>query len=251
MPFPADYQAPPDLLNNRVILITGAGDGIGRAVALAAAQHGATVILLGKTVSKLEEVYDQIEAMGAPQAAIYPLHFEGATPSDFDQLALTLEENFGRLDGLLHNAALLPYLSRLKDYEAEDWMKVMQVNLNGPLLLTQSCYELLAASQDSRLIFTSDNYGIQAKPFWGAYGVSKAAVEFLAQTWAEEVTNTSIRVNRVDPGPTLTALRKRVFPGEDNASLKPPEAVVQMYLWLLGPDSAGVNGARISYPTND
>ena len=247
MPFPADYQAPADLLKDRVILVTGAGDGIGRAISLAAAKHGATVVLLGKTVSKLEAVYDQIEEMGAPQAAIYPLHFEGATPADYDQLALTLEENFGRLDGLLHNAALLPYLSRLKDYEAEDWMKVMQVNLNGPLLLTQACYDLLAASDDASVLFTSDNYGVEAKPFWGAYGVSKAAVEFMASTLAQEVGNTSIRVNLVDPGPTLTALRKRVFPGESNEMLKTPDTLAQMYLWLLGPDSAQVNGERIAH----
>ena len=248
MSFPADYHAPSDLLQDRVILITGAGDGIGRAVALAAASHGATVVLLGKTVSKLEAVYDQIDAMGAPQAAIYPLHLEGATPADYDQLALTLQENFGRLDGLLHNAALLPYLSRLKDHEADDWMKIMQVNLNGPFLLTQSCYDLLAASTDASLVFTSDNYGVQAKPFWGAYGISKAAVEFLARTWAAEVEHTTLRVNLIDPGPTLTALRKRVFPGEDNRNLKSPESLVQMYLWLLGPDSANVNGERICYP---
>ena len=248
MSFPADYQAPSDLLQDRVILITGAGDGIGRAVALGAARHGATVVLLGKTVSKLEAVYDQIEASRAPAAAIYPLHLEGATPADYDQLALTLQENFGRLDGLLHNAALLPYLSRLKDYEPEDWMKVMQVNLNAPFLLTQSCYDLLAAAPDASLIFTSDSYGVTAKPFWGAYGVSKAALEFSARTWAEEVGQTAIRTNVIDPGPTLTALRKRVFPGEANSTLKTPDSLVQMYLWLLGPDSIGIRGERIRYP---
>jgi len=247
MPFSSDYLAPENLLRDRVILITGAGDGIGRAVALAAARHGASVILLGKTVSKLEAVYDQIEAMGAPQPAIYPLHLEGACPADYGKLALSLQENFGRLDGLLHNAALLPYLSRLKDYEPEDWMKVMQVNLNGPLLLTQACYDLLAASNDASLVFTSDSYGVESRPFWGAYGVSKLALEGLARTWAQEVGNTAIRVNLADPGPTLTALRKRVFPGEDNSNLKSPDSVVQMYLWLLGPDSAGVNGERIAY----
>jgi len=247
MTFSADYQAPEMLLRERVILVTGAGDGIGRAVALAAAQHGATVVLLGKTVRKLELVYDEIEAMGAPQAAIYPMHLEGASPADYDQLALTLQENFGRLDGLLHNAALLPYLSRLKDYEAEDWMKVMQVNVNAPFLLTQACFDLLAASEDASVIFTSDTVGQQAKPFWGAYGVSKFATEGMARTLAQEVGNTNIRVNLVDPGPTLTALRKRIFPGEDNASLKTPADVTPLYLWLLGSDSQGSNGERFAF----
>jgi len=247
MKFPADYQAPDNLLQDRVVLVTGAGDGIGRAVAMAAAKHGATVVLLGKTVSKLEKVYDEIEKAGAPQAAIYPLHFEGATPSDFDQLALTLQENFGRLDGLLHNAAHLPYLSRIKDYEPDDWMKVMQVNLNGPVLLTQACYDLLTASPGASVIFTTDQVAVDVKPFWGAYAASKAALETTANMLAQEMAETSVRVNLVDPGPTLTALRKRVYPGENNSTLKLPDTVVPMYLWLLGQDSASTNGERIVF----
>jgi len=247
MKYPADYQPPEHLLQDRVILITGAGDGIGRALALAAARHGATVVLLGKTVSKLERVYDEIEGMGAPQAAIYPLHFEGAIPTDYDQLALTLRENFGRLDGLVHNAALLPYLSRIKDYEPEDWMKVMQVNLNGPMLMTQACYELLSASPHASVIFTTDSVAVDQKPFWGAYAASKAALETMARMFAQEVANTGIHANLVDPGPTLTALRKRVFPGEDNSMLKTPDRVTPMYLWLLGGEGARLNGERITF----
>ena len=248
MSFSPDYQPADDLLSNRVILVTGAGDGIGRAVALAAASHGATVILLGKTVSKLEKVYDEIEQAGGPQAAIYPVHMEGASPADYEQLAQTISENFGRLDGLVHCANLLPYLSRLKDYEAEDWMKVMQVNLNGAFLLTQACIEPLMASDAASVIFSSDQVGVQAKPFWGAYGISKFAIEGMARTWAQEMGSSNIRVNLADPGPTLTAMRKRVFPGEDNSSLKEPSAVAPLYLWLLGADSAGLNGERIAYP---
>lgn len=247
MKLPSDYVPPSDLLNDRIILVTGAGDGIGRAVSLAAARHGATVVLLGKTVHKLEQVYDEIEAMKAPQAAIYPLHFEGATPADFEQLANTLQENFGRLDGLVHNAALLPYLSRIKDYEPEDWIKVMQVNLNGPMLLTQACYDLLAASPHSSVIFTTDSVAEQAKPFWGAYGASKAALENMARMFARETADTNIHVNLLDPGPTLTALRKRVFPGENNSSLKTPESVAPIYLWLLGGEGALKHGEHFHY----
>lgn len=247
MKYPADYQAPDNLLQDRVILVTGAGDGIGRAVAVAAAKHGATVVLLGKTVSKLEKVYDEIEQAGAPQAAIYPLHFEGATPSDFDQLALTLRENFGRLDGLVHVAAHLPYLSRIKDYEPEDWMKVMQVNLNGPVLLTQACYELLTASPEASVIFTTDQVAVDVKPFWGAYAASKAALETTARMLVQEMADTPVRINIIAPGPTLTALRKRVFPGEDNSTLKTPDKVAPMYIWLLGRDSASTNGERIVF----
>ncbi len=246
MPFPSDYQPAPDLLKDRVILVTGAGDGIGRAMARAAAAHGATVILLGKTVSKLEAVYDEIEQAGGPQPAIYPLNLEGATPADYDQLALTLEGNFGRLDGLLHNAAMLVYLSRLKDHEIEDWLRIMQVNLNAPFMLTQACLDLLSRSGDASVVFTSDSAGPAHKPYWGAYGVSKCGIECMAQTWAQELARTPVRVNLVDPGPTRTALRKRVFPAEDASQLKTPDALAPLYLWLLGPDSHGVRGEKLS-----
>jgi NAD(P)-dependent dehydrogenase (short-subunit alcohol dehydrogenase family) len=241
-----DYQPAPDLLAGRVILITGAGDGIGRAAALAFARHGATVVLLGKTIPKLEAVYDEIEAAGAPEPAIYPMHLEGATPHDYQELAVKLEETFGRLDGILHNAASLPYLSRIKDYEPEDWLKVLQVDLNAPFFLTQACLPLLLKSQDASLLFTSDSVGRRGKAYWGAYGVAKAGVENLVQTLAEELENTQVRVNSIDPGPTRTALRKRVFPGEDPATVKPPEALMPWYLWLIGPDSAGTHGQALS-----
>jgi NAD(P)-dependent dehydrogenase (short-subunit alcohol dehydrogenase family) len=240
-----DYYPTPSALSDQVILITGAGDGIGRAVALACAKHGATVILLGKTVDKLEAVYDQIEAMGAPQAAIYPMDLEGATPNDFAQMADAIQSNFGVLHGIVHNAAQLPYLSRLKDHEADDWMEVMQVNLNAPFLLTQACLTLLQAADQASVIFTGDSVAVERQPFWGAYGVSKIGVEALADIWAKELARTAIRVNVVDPGPTLTALRKKVFPGESNLDLQRPEQVTRAYLWLLSLDSQPIHGERI------
>jgi len=247
MKIPNDYQASPDCLKGRTILITGAGDGIGRTIAIACAKHGAQVILLGKTIKKLESVYDEIESSGSPQPAIFPLNLEGATAADYDEMAQTLEENFGKLDGILHNAASLPYLSRLKDYDAVDWLKVMQVNVNAPFLITQSCFELLQASDDASVLFTSDTVGQQSKPFWGAYGASKFAIESLAETWASEVKSTNIRMNLIDPGATLTALRKRIFPGEENSDLKKTDSLISMYLWALGGDSLGTNGQRIEY----
>jgi len=242
-----DYQAPPDLLQDRTLLVTGAGDGIGRAMAVAFARHGATVVLLGKTVPKLESVYDEIEASGAPTPAIYPMHLEGAQPHDYDALADTLEQNFGRLDGLLHNAAVLPYLSRIKDYDSTDWLKVLQVNLNAPFVLTQARLPLLAKADDARLLFTTDAVGRAGKAFWGAYGVSKSAIEGLTQTLAQELERSPIRVNCIDPGPTRTALRKRVFPGEQRDQLKPPEALAPLYLWAMGPDSRECHGMRLAW----
>lgn len=241
----ADYKPVNDILKDRIVLVTGAADGIGRTVALAYAEYGATVILLDKTVAKLEQVYDEIEAAGGATPAIYPMHLEGATPHDYDELANVIETNFGRLDGLLHNAATLPYLSRIKDYEAEDWMKVMQVNLNAPFLITQACLPLLGKSEDARIIFTTNQVGQQGKAFWGAYGVSKFGVEGLTQILAAELENSNIRVHCIDPGPTLTGLRKRAFPGEDNSRLKTPETLVPLYLWAMGPDSRDTTGQRL------
>ncbi len=242
-----DYQPPADLLKDRVILITGAGAGIGRTASLAFARHGASVVLLGKTLARLEQVYDEIEAAGGPTPAIYPMHLEGATPHEFDELALKLEETFGRLDGVLHNAAALPYLSRIKDYEAEDWMKVMQVNLNAPFMLTQAVLPLLLQAEDASLVFTSDSVGRKGRAFWGAYAASKFGLEGLMQVLAEELENSNIRVNSLDPGPTRTELRKRIFPGEDPQTVKPPEDLMPLYLWLMGPDSRGTHGQALSY----
>ncbi len=241
-----DYQPAPNLLAGRTILVTGAGDGIGRAAAMAFAAHAATVVLLGKTIPKLEAVYDAIVAAGGPEPAIYPLHLEGATPRDYEALATKLEETFGQIDGILHNAAALPYLGRIKDYEPEDWLKVLQVNLNAPFFLTQACLPLLSRSADAAVLFTSDSVGRHGKAYWGAYGVAKAGVENLMQILAEELENTAIRVNSIDPGPTRTALRKRVFPGENPQTVKPPEDLMPMYLWLMGPDSAATRGAALA-----
>ena len=243
----ADYQPASDILKDRIILVTGAGDGIGRAAALAFAQHGATVVLLGKTVSKLESVYDEIEAAGCSTPAIYPMHLEGATPHDYDELANVMETNFGHLDGILHNAASLPYLSRLKDYDTEDWLKAMQVNLNAPFQITRACLPLLDKSADARVIFTTDTVGHVGKAFWGAYGVSKFGIEGLTQILAAELENGPVCVNCIDPGPTRTALRKKAFPGEQNADLKTPDTLAPLYLWAMGPDSRGITGQRLAW----
>ncbi|WP_456380545.1 YciK family oxidoreductase [Thiolapillus sp.] len=242
-----NYQAPSNLLQDRVILVTGAGSGIGRAMSIAFATHGATVVLLSKTLPNLESVYDEIESLGAPTPAIYPMHLEGATSHDYDELAEKLEESFGHLDGILHNAAINPYLSRIKDYDPQDWMKVMQVNANAPFFITQACLPLLLQAEDASLVFTSDSVAHKAKAYWGAYAASKFAQEGLMQALAEELEHTKVRVNSIDPGPTRTNMRKIIFPGDDINQIKPPETLIPLYLWLMGPDSKGTNGQALAY----
>lgn len=240
-----DYQARADLLKDRVILITGAGDGIGAAAARSCAAHGATVILLGRTTRKLEAVYDAIEAAGQPQAAIYPMNLEGAAPKDYEDLANTIEKEFGRLDGLLHNASLLGTLTPLGQYDVEQWSKVMQVNLNAPFLMTRACLDLLKKADDASVLFTSSSVGRKGRAYWGAYGISKAANENMMQIWADELeSNTHVRVNSINPGAVRTSMRARAYPGEDPNTLPKPEAIMATYLYLLGPDSNDVTGRQ-------
>ncbi len=245
-----DYNPPKDLLAGRTILVTGAGDGIGRAVSKGLAAHGATVVLLGRTVAKLEAVYDEIEAAGDPQPAIYPINFEGATERDYEQLGETLGRELGSLDGLVNNAAQLRLLSRIDDYDAATWLRVMHVNLNAPFMLTQACLPLLRKASQASLVFVSDTVGRRAKAYWGAYAASKFGLEGLMQVLAEELSaDQRIRVNSLDPGPCRTNLRHYAYPGEDPDTLPLPDSVVPWFLWLLGPDSEGTHGQALTVET--
>ena len=244
--FDHSYQPAQDLLKNRVILITGAGSGIGRAVALACARYGADVVLLGKTVRKLESVYDEVAAQSAREPAIYPMDLLGAIATDYDQLADTVTKEYGRLDGLIHNAALLGDLSPLEHYGLENWAKVMQVNVNAAFLMTRACLPLLRAAPDGSLVFTSSGVGRKGRAYWGAYAVSKFANEGMMQVLADEMRDSErTRVNCIDPGAVRTRMRAAAFPAEDPAKLVTPESIVAVYLYLMGGDSVGVNGQTI------
>tara|TARA_B100000678_G_scaffold278781_1_gene273881 strand:- start:521 stop:1285 length:765 start_codon:yes stop_codon:yes gene_type:complete len=238
-----DYQAPQDLLKDRILLVTGAGDGIGRTAAIEYARRGATVILLGRTTAKLEKVYDEIEAAGGPQPAIFPLNFEGATLKDYHDMAEALDKEFGRLDGILHNAGQLGRITPFEQYNPELWDQVMQVNINGPIWMTQALLPLLTKSADASVIFTSSSVGRKGRAYWGAYSVSKFATEGFTQVLAEEIDHLgTLRINTLNPGATRTAMRKSAYPGEDPMSLRTAEDIMPTYLWLMGPDSKGRNG---------
>jgi len=242
-----DYSPSPTLLADRIILITGAGDGIGRAAAKSFAAYGATVILLGRTTRKLEAVYDEIEQAGHPQPAIYPMNLEGASPNDYESLANTLETEFGRLDGLLHNAALLGTLTPLEHYDVSAWYQLMQVNLNAPFLLTKACLGLMKQAKEASIVFTSSNVGRKGKAYWGAYSVSKFGIEGMMQVLADELeANTAIRVNSINPGAVRTRMWKEVYPGKEPETVQPPETIMPLYLYLMGPDSHEVNGQALA-----
>ena len=235
---PANYEPPADLLRDRIILVTGAGDGIGATAAKTFAAHGATVILLGRTIAKLEAVYDAIVSAGHPQPAIYPLDLEGATYQHFEDLAATLKKEFGRLDGLLHNAAILGARMMIEQYDLKLWARVMHINLTAPFLLSRACLPLMRKSDDARVVFTTTDVAHTGRAYWGAYAVSKAGADNLMQIMADELeVNTAIRVNSIDPGAVATRIRRLAFPAEDVTTLPSTESVMPAYLYLMGPDS--------------
>jgi len=230
-------------LQDRVILITGAGDGLGRATALACAKQGAHVVLLGEVIHQLEQVYDQIEAESQTRPTIYPLNLEGASPKDYDEMAQKLEKEYGHLDGLVHNAAILGALSPIQSMDVELWYRTMQINLNAPFMMTQACLGLLGASDDASIVFVSDDVGRKSRAYWGAYSVSKFGLEALMQMLADELeTNTHIRANSYNPGPLRTRMRTLAYPGEIPENNPLPEDRVEELLFLLGPDSKDING---------
>lgn len=242
-----DYQAPDNLLENRTILVTGAGTGIGRAAALSYAAHGATVILLGRTEEKLEAVYDEIEAAGYPQPIIVPFNLETASETDFDNLAATLEQEIGQLDGILNNASVLGLRTPMDSYDPSVWRQVMQINVNATFMLTQSLLSLTQPSPDSSIIFTSSGVGRKGRAFWGAYAVSKFATEGMMQVLADELEHLeNIRVNCINPGATRTNMRASAYPGENPSSNPAAEEIMPVYLYLMGPDSKGTTGQSLN-----
>ena len=241
-----NYTYPGDLLAGRIILITGASDGIGRALAIHAAGHGARVILHGRNTRKLESVYDEIEAIeGAPRPAIAVLDLASAGSEAYTSLADSLADEFGRLDGLVNNASILGERYSIEQYDAAMWQKVMHVNVTAAFAITQVCLPLLQRSHDASIIFTSSGVGRVGKPFWGAYAVSKFATEGLSQVLASEQAHGSIRVNCVNPGPVRTAMRRAAYPAEDRDALKTAEQILPTYMYLLGPDGKGVTGQSL------
>jgi NAD(P)-dependent dehydrogenase (short-subunit alcohol dehydrogenase family) len=240
-----NYRPNDNCLDASIIAVTGAGDGIGKIIAKAYAQYGATVILLGRTVSKLESTYDEIEAAGYKQPAIFVIDFESASEAEYQQLADAIDENFGRLDGLLHNAALLGVLTSIANYSVATWQQLMSVNVNAPFILTKKCLPLLQKSPQASILFTSSSVGLKGRAYWGAYAVSKAAIENLTQTLADELATTSnISVNSINPGATRTQMRSQAFPAEDPQQVKPAESLIPLYIYLM--DRENIQGNKLT-----
>jgi len=237
------FEPASDALAGRVIAITGAGDGIGRALALAAAGCGAEVILIGRTVSKLEKVHAQIAALGRAEASIAPLDLERAIARDYDTLADALQGRYGRLDGLVHNAGILGTLTPIDQYDVPTWVRVLHVNLTAAFALTQVLLPALRASEDASIVFTGSGVGRRPRAYWGAYAVSKAGLEALREMLTQELEGKdSIRINSINPGRMRTAMRAAAYPAEDPNTLPAPNAVTGPFLYLLSAEGRGIDG---------
>lgn len=233
------------LLENKVILVTGAGDGIGREAAITFAKYGAEVILLGKTVAKLESVYDVIVNNGSKEPAIIPLDMNGATVKNYQDMAATISSEFGRLDGLLNNASILASLNPIEFVNEDSFDKVMKVNFKATFFLTQALLPVLKKASSPSVLFTSSSVGKQGRAFWGEYAFSKFATEGLMQTLADEYGHTHMRFNSINPGATKTRMRAKAYPGEDVALLKTPHDIMPGYLYLMSDDSTDINGQSV------
>lgn len=240
---PREYTYSPGLLSDRIILITGASDGIGRALAIQAAELGGQIILHGRNVKKLEKVYDEIDSIkSAPRPSIAVVDLASANSNAYESLASNLEQEYGRLDGLVHNAGIIGGRFSIEQYDAVQWQHVMHVNVTAAFAITQVLLPMLKQADDPSVIFTSSGVGRTGRAYWGAYAVSKFATEGLSQVLADEHRNGKLRVNCVNPGATRTNMRLEAYPAEDRDALKRPEEILATYLYLLGPDSRGVTG---------
>ncbi|WP_299074427.1 YciK family oxidoreductase [uncultured Paraglaciecola sp.] len=237
-----NYIPPKRYLDNKTILVTGAGDGIGKQAALHYGKHGATVILLGKTVAKLESVYDEIVNNGGNEPGIVPLDLKGATAQHYRDMANTISDQFGCLDGLLHNASVLGHLGPFAQISEKDWQDVLQVNVTSQFLMTQALLPILKKAPYASVIFTTSSVGLQGRAYWGPYSISKFATQGMMQVLADEFDNSSIRFNCINPGGTKTAMRAKAFPAENADHLKTPAEIMPLYLYLMDNEASTETG---------
>lgn len=240
-----NYLIKDDCLSNKIILVTGAGAGIGRTAAITYAKLGATVILLGKTVKKLESVYDEIVALGLPEPAIIPLDLKGATKQNYVDMASTIASQFGQLDGALLNASMLGELTPFTQIHEQIFNDVMHVNVTAQCLLAQALVPTLLLAPKASLVFTSSGVGNKGRAYWGAYSVSKFATEGMMQVIADEYDESTLRVNAINPGATNTNMRSTAFPAENKDEIAQPEDIMPLYVYLMSDDSSSINGQTL------
>ncbi len=232
-------------LKNKVILVTGANRGLGRAVSIDLARAGAEVILLGRDLAGIEEVYDEITTLKLKEPILYPLDLEGATPENYQQMTKDIDKHFKKLDGIIHNAGILGALMPIELHDIKLWYQTMQINVNAPFMLTQALIPLLKKSADARVLFLSSTVGRKGRAYWGAYGISKFAIEGFMQTLADELEKTNIKVNSINPGAMRTKMRRIAYPAEDVTKLPTPEDISPAFVYLMSKKAKGIHANRL------
>ena len=246
MKLPKNYKVKQNELNSKVILVTGANKGFGLAISMDLAKAGATVIMLGRDLSSLEYAYDAVVDAGYKEPILYPLDLEGASPENYQELQDNIIEKFNRLDGLIHNAAILGTQMPIDQYDIKLWYSTLQINLSAPFMLTQFLIPALKKSDDARILFLSSSVGRKARAYWGAYSVSKFGLEGLAMTLSEELEKTKIKVNTINPGKMRTEMRRTAYPAEDALTLPKPEEKSSVIVYLLSKEAERINGEQLS-----
>ena len=251
MIIPSSYEINEGDLEGKVILVTGANRGLGLATTIDLARAGATVIMLGRDIGSLEYAYDKVLDLGYKEPILYPLDLEGATPEHYQELQDNITTNFEKLDGLIHNAAILGTMMPIDQYDIRLWYSTLQINLSAPFMLTQFLIPLLNKSEDARILFLSAEQGRDAKAYWGAYGVSKFGIEGFSKTLSEELEKTQIRVNSLDPGHMSTEMRRTAYPAEDSSKIPPPESKSPAIVYLMLPENSNIHGQKITISKPD
>ena len=246
MKLPKNYKVKQNELKSKVILVTGANKGFGLAISMDLAKAGATVIMLGRDLSSLEYAYDAVVDAGYMEPILYPLDLEGASPENYQELQDNIIEKFNRLDGLIHNAAILGTQMPIDQYDIKLWYSTLQINLSAPFMLTQFLIPALKKSDDARILFLSSSVGRKARAYWGAYSVSKFGLEGLAMTLSEELEKTKIKVNTINPGKMRTEMRRAAYPAEDASTLPKPEEKSSVIVYLLSKEAERINGEQLS-----
>ena len=246
MKLPVNYKVKEGDLEGKVILVTGANRGFGLAITMDLSKAGATVIMLGRDLGSLEYAYDAVVDAGYKEPILYPLDLEGATPENYQELQDNILDKFTKLDGLIHNAAILGTQMPIDQYDIKLWYSTLQINLSAPFMLTQFLIPALMKSDDARILFLSSTVGRKARAYWGAYSVSKFGIEGFAKTLSEELEKTQITVNTINPGKIRTEMRRTAYPAEDASSVPRPEEKSSVIVYLLSNKGSKINGEQLT-----
>jgi len=246
MKLPVNYKVKEGELEGKVILVTGANRGFGLAITMDLAKAGATVIMLGRDLGSLEYAYDAVVDAGYKEPILYPLDLEGATPENYQELQDNILGKFKKLDGLIHNAAILGTQMPIDQYDIKLWYSTLQINLSAPFMLTQFLIPALMKSDDARILFLSSTVGRKARAYWGAYSVSKFGIEGFAKTLSEELEKTQITVNTINPGKIRTEMRRTAYPAEDASKVPRPEEKSSVIVYLLSNEGSKINGEQLT-----